>query len=151
MFKKINRENKKGFTLAELLIVVAIIGVLVAISIPIFTAQLEKSREATDAANIRSAYAVVQAAALTEESADDIKKNDVEGLIAYTEPSTTAGAVKYQAVITLKQKQNGWQGTQPTIGGMEVAADDKPVADGKATIVYDETTGKTTLSFKSGS
>ena len=45
MFKKINRENKKGFTLAELLIVVAIIGVLVAISIPIFTSQLEKSRE----------------------------------------------------------------------------------------------------------
>ena len=47
MFKKINRENKKGFTLAELLIVVAIIGVLVAVSIPIFTAQLEKSRDAT--------------------------------------------------------------------------------------------------------
>ena len=57
MFKKINRENKKGFTLAELLIVVAIIGVLVAISIPIFTSQLEKSREATDKANLRSAYA----------------------------------------------------------------------------------------------
>ena len=30
-------KNKKGFTLAELLLVVAIIGVLVAISIPIFT------------------------------------------------------------------------------------------------------------------
>ena len=32
-------------------------GVLVAISIPIFTSQLEKSREATDMANLRSAYA----------------------------------------------------------------------------------------------
>ena len=31
------KKNKKGFTLAELLIVVAIIAVLVAISIPIFT------------------------------------------------------------------------------------------------------------------
>ena len=40
MFKKINRKNKKGFTLAELLIVVAIIGVLVAVSIPIFTAPI---------------------------------------------------------------------------------------------------------------
>jgi type IV pilus assembly protein PilA len=56
LLKKVNR---KGFTLAELLIVVAIIGVLVAISIPIFTAQLEKSREATDVANIRSAYAEI--------------------------------------------------------------------------------------------
>ncbi len=51
--------NKKGFTLAELLIVVAIIAVLVAIAIPIFTTQLEKSREAVDAANIRAAYAQV--------------------------------------------------------------------------------------------
>ncbi len=49
--------NKKGFTLAELLIVVAIIAVLVAISIPVFTSQLEKAREATDMANIRAAYA----------------------------------------------------------------------------------------------
>ena len=30
---------------------------LVAISIPIFTSQLEKSRQATDAANVRAAYA----------------------------------------------------------------------------------------------
>ena len=51
------KKNNKGFTLAELLIVVAIIAVLVAIAIPVFTSQLEKSREATDLANIRSAYA----------------------------------------------------------------------------------------------
>ena len=60
------KENKKGFTLAELLIVVAIIAVLVAISIPIFTSQLEKSRDAVDAANVRSAYAEASAAYLTE-------------------------------------------------------------------------------------
>ncbi|MEE8815731.1 MAG: prepilin-type N-terminal cleavage/methylation domain-containing protein [Lachnospiraceae bacterium] len=51
------KQNKKGFTLAELLIVVAIIGVLVAISIPIFSKQLEKARDAATIANIRSAYA----------------------------------------------------------------------------------------------
>ena len=51
------RLNKKGFTMAELLIVVAIIAVLVAIAVPVFTSQLEKSREAVDAANIRAAYA----------------------------------------------------------------------------------------------
>ncbi len=47
-------KNKKGFTLAELLVVVAIIGVLVAISIPVFNSQLEKSRRAVDIANARS-------------------------------------------------------------------------------------------------
>lgn len=55
------KNNNKGFTLAELLIVVAIIAVLVAIAIPVFSAQLEKSREATDIANVRSAYAEVMA------------------------------------------------------------------------------------------
>ena len=49
-------KNTKGFTLMEMLIVVAIIAILVAIAIPTFTAQLEKAREAADIANIRSAY-----------------------------------------------------------------------------------------------
>ena len=50
--------NKKGFTLAELLIVVAIIAILVAIAIPIFTNQLQKARISRDEANVRSAKAV---------------------------------------------------------------------------------------------
>ena len=59
------KNNKKGFTLAELLVVVGIIAVLIAIAIPVFTSQLEKSREAVDAANIRSAYAEIMTEALT--------------------------------------------------------------------------------------
>lgn len=54
-------KHKKGFTLSELLIVVAIIGVLVAISIPIFTSQLHKAEVATDWANVRAYYAEIQA------------------------------------------------------------------------------------------
>ena len=64
MLKKL-KKNKKGFTLAELLIVVAIVGVLVAISIPIFTSQLEKSRDAVTLSNVRAAYAEAQSAYLT--------------------------------------------------------------------------------------
>ena len=51
--------NKKGFTLMEMLIVVAIIVVLVAISIPTFSGSLDKANAATDAANYRAAKAVV--------------------------------------------------------------------------------------------
>ena len=63
-----NKNNKKGFTLAELLIVVAIIGVLVAISIPIFTSQLRKARLATNQANARAAYAAAVSAYLTDDN-----------------------------------------------------------------------------------
>lgn len=86
--------NKKGFTLAELMVVVAIIGVLVAVSVPIFNSQLEKSREATDLANVRSAYAQV----MTEAMSKDI-------------PESVA--------VFLKQTQDGWQTKLPiTIGGV---------------------------------
>ena len=60
LFKKI-RGNKKGFTLAELLVVVAIVGILVAISIPVFTSQLAKARKATNQANMRAAKAAAVA------------------------------------------------------------------------------------------
>lgn len=55
MLKKLT--NKKGFTLMEMLIVVAIIAVLVAIAIPTFSGALTKSKEAADVANIRALYA----------------------------------------------------------------------------------------------
>ena len=55
-------KSQKGFTLAELLVVVAIIAVLVAVAIPVFSAQLKKARLAVDHAAIRDAYAIVQIA-----------------------------------------------------------------------------------------
>ncbi len=47
--------HSRGFTVAELLIVVAIIAVLTAIAIPVFNKQLEKSREAYDIYIMRQA------------------------------------------------------------------------------------------------
>ncbi len=52
--------NKKGFTLAELLIVVAIIAVLAAVSIPVFTTQLHKARVAADWANVHAYFSQLQ-------------------------------------------------------------------------------------------
>ncbi len=94
--------NKKGFTLAELLIVVAIIAVLVAIAIPIFTSLLEKSRDAVSAANIRDAYAEASVAFLTEETT---------GKAAFTAATESTPAQVVVSGVEFKGEQPGWNNT----------------------------------------
>lgn len=64
------RNDQRGFTLMEMLIVVAIIAILIAVAIPTFSSQLEKARAATDQANVRSAYAVAQTCLLLNQLPD---------------------------------------------------------------------------------
>ncbi len=99
--------NKKGFTLAELLIVVAIIAVLVAVSVPIFSSKLEKAREATDVANMRAAKAAAAALYLSDESevskdkpyyydADNgVLKSEKTGIKGYGQGTKTEGGITY--------------------------------------------------------
>ena len=90
----IMKQNKNGFTLMEMLIVIAIIAVLIAVAFPVFASQLEKAREATDLANVRSAYAQVS----------------TEALLGDSETTVT---------VNLKQKQADWQSLDPVnIGGI---------------------------------
>ena len=58
--------NKKGFTLIEMLVVIAIIAVLVSIVIPVVGSATEKAKEAADAANVRAAIAKVTTTALMD-------------------------------------------------------------------------------------
>ena len=126
---KISKENKKGFTLAELLIVVAIIGVLVAISIPIFTSQLEKSREATDAANVRSAYAECSASCLSGVATDNS--------VTVTKEN---GVITAEKTVTKVQTKAGWEGDAPKIEDTEIPGGPGSVKitikDGKDTEKY---------------
>ena len=88
------KQTRNGFTLMEMLIVIAIIAVWIAIAIPVFASQLERAREATDLANVRSAYAQVSAEALLENSDATV-------------------------TVNLKQKQADWQSLNPVnIGGI---------------------------------
>lgn len=67
MTEKMNAlRNKKGFTLIEMLVVVAIIAVLAAIAIPTVTSSTAKAKAAADAANLRSAMAEANIYMLSE-------------------------------------------------------------------------------------
>ena len=115
------KQNKNGFTLMEMLIVIAIIAVLIAVAIPVFASQLEKAREATDLANVRSAYAQVS----------------TEALLGDSEATVT---------VNLKQKQADWQSVDPVnIGGI---VHSKSQGDTKNWIGIAEPNGTCVVSYK---
>lgn len=129
------RRTNSGFTLAELLIVVAIISVLVAIGIPVFTTQLEKSRESVDLSNVRAAYAEVMMAAITTDTT-----------AVYTQDTTQTiykDSGEYSITVSpLKQRQDGWQTALPiTIGGVSSGSGSPywtgvPAANGYCKVTY---------------
>ena len=121
--KKMKNKNR-GFTIIELLIVVAIISILASIGIPVFSNSLEKSRESVDIANVRAAYADVMTSANLGEA-----------------------AVK---IVHLNQKKDGWQSMDPVkIGGIihyknQGDTDNwkgNPVAGGICEVSYNESCG----------
>ena len=110
----------------EMLIVIAIVvAVLISVAVPVLSSQLERSREAVDLANVRSAYAQVS----------------TEALLGNTGVTVT---------VKLKQKQAGWQSVDPVnIGGIVHSNGDKDTdnwkgdaaPDGSCVVSYDKTLG----------
>lgn len=84
---KLNKQG--GFTLIEMLIVVAIIAILIAVSIPLVNSSLERARESTDAANERSFKAVLLISfangkyELTGGTTTDFETFNVDEIFAY--------------------------------------------------------------------
>lgn len=93
--------NKKGFTLIEMLVVIAIIAILVAIVIPVVSNATEKAKQATDLANIRSLVAQYQIDNLngTATLADFTAFEPKSANATYTAPTDTNKVVTYVAPL----------------------------------------------------
>ena len=138
MISKLLKKNEKGFTLMEMLIVVAIIAVLVAIAIPTFNSSLNKAKAATDAANICAGYAstmmkILQAdldsAPITSDKTYYLK---ADGTVTETKP--TAVTEVYQC-----------KGSS-TDASVDVAGQNKTWAkDNIVYYVYDQSEGTVTI------
>ncbi|MDD6678343.1 MAG: prepilin-type N-terminal cleavage/methylation domain-containing protein [Firmicutes bacterium] len=118
--------NKKGFTLIEMLVVIAIIAILVAIIIPTVTKATTKAAAATNAANLRSLIA--------EASTDYLAGvNDDTGLVK-TEFNATTGAVTFSV-------RTGAPKSKKCVG---------VAADVSAALTLDTATGTITANYGTG-
>ena len=105
--------GKKGFTLAELLIVVAIIAVLVAIAIPTFSGAMEKAEKATDDANIRAAYAEHQVGQI-DSTLLNPPSDVTPGVTGTTITFADGGTYTLKYYASVDQTANPWKGVPKT-------------------------------------
>lgn len=148
------KKNNKGFTLAELLIVVAIIAVLVAIAIPIFTNQLEKSREATDAANIRDFYAEIATALVTGDlnyatAANNVMKVSGGKDVSVTDGYDGSAGDTFTITVnagTANQTVDNWQTGDVQVAGFTITQNTNMNSTSKINYVFTVTADNTYLS-----
>jgi general secretion pathway protein G len=57
----VDRSRQDGFTLIEMLVVMAVIAILLAIAVPAMLGQRERAKDAAASANVRQAIAAVEA------------------------------------------------------------------------------------------
>lgn len=96
--KKNLRKNKKGFTLVEIIVVLLIIGILLAITIPSIMGYVGKAKDAQIEAQARAGYVAAQTITAKEVAKDSaLTKEDLEKKIKAnaitTELDETTGSI----------------------------------------------------------
>ena len=132
-----NKMNKKGFTLIEMLVVIAIIAVLVAIIVPTVSSSTDKAKAATDAANLRTIAAEAAIDYLDDGQLNQaftaecktvsgatvaIYKNNNTGDIQAVFETTGQGAAKYGVAYFSKIAETGKKDNAPTFDATDYSS-----------------------------
>ena len=121
------RNKKRGFTLIELIVVIAILAVLAAILVPSMLGILNNSKESVANANARSVYSAAQAAYVSLSSTGEAPTGTTAEPVVYT--SSTSGTFIDKIIENLG---NGFDGVYTVT-----------VADGVTTVTWNASAGST--------
>ena len=132
--------NKKGFTLVEILVVLAILAILIAVAVPSLNGALNDAKEKTALANARAAYIAYELKAST---ASSVTTKDIGHYMDTSAPDTMSIAVKLDAnehvevfyytdntingkhiAIVMGEKASVVSGAIPTTDGVDKLGDD---------------------------
>jgi len=120
--KKIN--NKKGFTLVELVVVIAILGILSAIAVPKFTASRLNAERAAVEANLRTIESALTMYEAQNGSLSDV--NDIDDLVGKTLQSVPEGPG--EATYTIDEVDGVWRAiVNGDVGGKELVDQTLPI------------------------
>lgn len=118
------KTNNKGFSLVELIVVIAIMAVLAAVAIPTFAGFITKANVASDESFINDVTYAAKIAHTVEGTVSDVTitadKGGVATSISYTVTDSEGNAVEY--TITGKDAVTADPTTADTEGALDVAA-----------------------------
>jgi type IV pilus assembly protein PilA len=137
MYNDVRKNENKGFSLVELIVVVAIMAVLVAVLAPSLLAYVERSRAQKDDSAMGEVANAVMLALADQDVYDEVLRYTCSGNVScYVDMKSEAGAdindVSSQRGTKIETKNGGTAGTVETDKDQYMFGDDARLADEKA-------------------